>query len=150
MGYYTEILGVDEKEQLMDRAQTRLMKNSAHTPTIVPLAQSQGPSVPTKTIEMQEGDVGIGVDLDIKKQIEAPKLSTQVKGIPATSTSAPTSSLESVGASLVPPHPSTTTVATSIPRIFGKFLQSLVESQRATGARLWAIEIDVATLYGQI
>lgn len=31
-----------------------------------------------------------------------------------------------------------------------EFLQILVESQRATDARLWAIDIEVATLYGQI
>lgn len=54
--------------------------------TTVPLAQFGGPLVPTDPVDMQEGDEVDNIDLGMEEQGEAPEVSTQGEGTPATST----------------------------------------------------------------
>lgn len=56
------------------------------------------------------------------------KVNTQSEGTPITSTSAPASTLKSIGTFIVPPHPSITTTTTGIVLVSREFLQIIVDS----------------------
>lgn len=89
--------------------------------------------------------MGVGIDMEIWKHKEEPNLSTQGKGTPATSSSAPALTSELVGKSSETTRSSTTALATGMITISSKFLQSLIESQRATDAQLMVVEIKMTT-----
>lgn len=64
----------------------------------------------------------------MREQKEAPELSTPGERTPTTSKSAPALNLEKVGASPMPPCPSTIVATIGMTKISHKFLQILVDS----------------------
>ncbi|KAF3627956.1 hypothetical protein FXO38_28496 [Capsicum annuum] len=111
--------------------------------------KSEGP-IPIEPIDKHRGDMGVSMEFDMTEQREAPELSTQGEGTPATSILALAFTLESVGTSLVPHRPSTSAVASGMMFVSSEFLQSLVDSQSITNIPLQNVKDEVVTLYGQI
>lgn len=72
--------------------------------------------------------MGVNVDLEIGEHREEPNLSTQRKGTLVTFSSAPALTLEKVGVSIEPTHPSITAPVAGMIMITQEFLQSLVYS----------------------
>lgn len=72
----------------MDTAQTKSIKGLKHLrflsrsiePTVVPRAQAEGPILSIEPDDAHGGYVGVGVDMEIGEQSEAPDSSTLVEG----------------------------------------------------------------------
>lgn len=66
--------------------------------------------------------MGASLDLKMGEQRDSPNLSTRCEGIPNTSLSVLTSSSQSVGTSLLPPCPFSTTIDIGMSLVSHKFL----------------------------
>lgn len=83
-----EIPGIDERIEAMEVAQNQMMKDWTYVDlsrrprvlTIMPLAQSEGPLVPTKHIDTQGGDIAVSMEFEMGEQIEVLELSIQGEG----------------------------------------------------------------------
>lgn len=98
---------VDLNVEMIGEAQTSLIKDltnsifsqrSCRAPTVI-LAHSEGPSIPEKPSDIQDGDMDTTMDFEIGEQREAPKMRTQGDGTLTTFTLALTSTSTTVGVS---------------------------------------------------
>lgn len=107
-----------------------------------------GPPAPTEHIEKMEMDVDeVGVDVSMSDQRDTTEVAIEGEGTPATSTLSLASTSERVGASFVPPKPTSNTMDlfTRFIIVPHKFLQSLVEWQNATTTHLTDIDFELAS-----
>lgn len=91
-------------------------------PTTGPWAYTDGPLVSTKLGYVHKGNVRVRVDIKIGEEKEAPSLGTQSESKPATYSSAPTLTSESVGISSETTHPSTNTLTIGMMMVSQEFL----------------------------
>lgn len=62
-----------------------ILKQRSHTPSILILAQSKGPSIPAEPITREGVDDGVSIDFEIGELREAPEMNKQGEGTPAIS-----------------------------------------------------------------
>lgn len=118
-------------------------------PTIVPLAPSEIPLVSTESSYIHGGDVGVSIDFDMGAD-RGPRVEYSGWGTLTISTLALSSTLELMGASSVPPCPSTTVATLGLMIVSHEFFSELGEESESHRHSTTNIEAEVATLYGQI